>query len=345
MKKIFFLLLLCGAVLFSTVQASVVLENQSFYYSENFDAMEDGALPVGWTLVKNDANDSAQVSDHALLFKAEGWTGAVFLLFDYEKVLRPGLSMECDITRAGYNGTNNTNTNNSRAGFCYVADYNESTGKVDSASHVAPYTYKAEASSAVAVKDFGGKVSAKPYSDASGNALQFNWATRETPVHLKLVFNNDTQSPDIYIDGVEMKHDKEYSNSADRVLSGKIGLYAYNTYVSIDNIVISGAQEVTSVNSINCTANKYSNNVIGLSLRLNKKDTADKKIFAAIYDKTDSNKLVGFACKNWSGQYKDIRTNIEVYAENYLPENHDVAVFAWDMNGAVIPICPEYILQ
>ena len=98
--------------------------DENFQYEEHFDALADGTLPAGWTLISEDADSSrvvAEVRDKALYFQSkEAWNPSTYLLFDYENVLRPGLTMECDITRKA---VYTDNTNNADAGLLYAVDY------------------------------------------------------------------------------------------------------------------------------------------------------------------------------------------------------------------------------
>jgi len=338
--------------------AKTELENKDvkFTYSENFDTLANGTLPAGWTLVSEDTtsgNVVAEVRDKALYFQSkEAWNPSAYLLFDYENVLRPGLTMECDITRKAVYADN---SNNADAGLLYAVDYDAENGVVKNASYVAPFTAKGEDASAIAVRDFRGfgtsgvdkfirACDAATYKDTDGNKLQFNWATRENPVHLKISLNNDTQSPTIYIDGEEINYNRIFSDAGDRILSGKIGLYIYHSAVSIDNIKVSGTTrraEASDKNQISVLNHSFADGKLGVDVRLNKIDLGDKKAFVAVYDKTDK-ALVGVSeFKAWNGNVKDYRTNIVIEGiEGSSLDNYDVSVFAWDMNK-LIPVCEK----
>jgi hypothetical protein len=121
-----------------------------------------------------------------------------------------------------------------------------------------------------------------------------------------------------------------------------IGLYAFNSTVSVDNIKISGTQRNSAANSenkIEVLGYNVSNGNVEALVQLNKTDSGAKKVFMAVYKKA-TNELVKIGeIKDWAGAVKDFRTSIKVDGiEDFSTDTYDVSVFAWDMTG-LTPVC------
>ena len=242
-------------ILLSAVQVYARIEQHEFTYSENFDDVAVNALPIGWTVVGTNA--IAKVENDALSLYSADQYSAKYILFDFDDVYRhygtSNLTMECDIVRNAKNGGSNTFAG---AGLAYGIELNND-GTIKNSSFVSANTEKINTNSSsqdynkeynIDLKDFG-STGGRNYIIRSGSnppAESFNWDSKQ-PVHLKIELTNDTQSPEIYINGsriIDPWTSKITDNSADRVLSGKIGLYFRNANVIIDNVVVSGTQNV-----------------------------------------------------------------------------------------------------
>ena len=319
--------------------------DEGFYYEENFDTLETGTLPAGWKFVREtpDAESStkAEVRDGKLfLYAKEINTYSAYVLFDYKNVLRTGYTMECDIIRV--KEPIKGNEANSYAGLMYAVDYDEETNTVRNASYVAPYT----TSNKIAIRDFETRAMQyhipRTYKDANGNELDFNWEDNKTIVHVKIALNNETQSPVIYINGVEYAYDRFYGDGDERVLDGMIGFYAYNSRVYIDNVKVYGTRREAAANTenkIEVLNYKAADGKFEAVVRANKTDLGAKKVVAAIYDKGTKNLVKVSELKNWKAEAKDYRASVKVEGiDGFTLNNYDVKIFAWDMNN-LIPVC------
>lgn len=246
MKKslIFFVIFsVLTGVLSTGVFADTV--TKTITYEENFDNIPDGGLPEGWTLYSNKdkTKTTAVVRDGALYLKNTEWYGDEWLLFDnITDVERTGLSMECDITLA--EETTNAQRGNSCAGFGYMAKMN---GIGVSGSWAALRTdlqatgvSEPEAQRGYVV-DAGKTRGQINFTAASNNTedgemvLAVNKNDGQ-PVHFKIEFTNDKQTPVIYLNNKKLNYYQASSDS--NTTRGAIGLYICNASVKIDNVKV-----------------------------------------------------------------------------------------------------------
>lgn len=300
--------------------------SEGFIYEENFDTVDNGKLPEGWTLYGTQAN--AKVQDGALIFNANGWYENAYLFFDITDVQRKGLTFEFDITR---NGAPGGNSNNSRAGFAYMAS--AADGAVISSSYCALYTDKKIGNNKQQGWTFdGGSNIGFEYSNLEGGQL-LTGATH----HVKFVFNNDTQSPVIYVDGVEPGNSyRAFSN--DMVKSGLIGLYAFSAKVKIDNVKVSGTRLKARTKNSLITINKAVQGEklsLAVSAQNANGDIAAAMMLAAVYEKGTTNLVAVSPVINWNtSQYTSIDTVISVDGiTDYSADKYDIKLIAMDKSS------------
>ncbi|MDD6710520.1 MAG: hypothetical protein PUE27_00295, partial [Sharpea porci] len=153
--------------------------------------------------------------------------------------------------------------------------------------------------------------------------------------HLKIVFNNDTQSPEVYIDGEHVTHYNESSNDENRIKAGKIGLYAYNTGVTIDNIVVSGKRitDADDVDSIELLSSAYNADTkeISAKIKVSTTDAANKDVYMAFYSKNDNRLINVSAVTSIGSGLASFERDIKLEnVENYNNEDYRVSIFVWD---------------
>ena len=298
---------------------------EGFIYEENFDTTENGTLPEGWTLYGSEAD--AKVQDGALIFNANGWWNDVYLLFDIPDVQRNGLTFEFDITR---NGAPGGNSNNSRAGFAYMASVDN--GAVTS-SYCSLYTDKTVGDNKQqGITSDGGSKPTFTYDNIPGGQL-LTGATH----NVKFVFNNDTQSPVVYIDGTEPKSGYR-AWSQDMVKSGLIGFCACSSKVKIDNVKVYGTKLKARTKESLITVNKaMQGEKLNLAVSAQNANTnvTDALMLAAVYEK-GTNKLVAASdVKDWNtSKYTSIDTVLSVDGiTDYSADKYDIKLIAMDKSS------------
>ena len=319
-----------GGKVIATLKAKIAAPvSETFIYEENFDTFADGTLPAGWTVYDYDAGwsgkVSAKVQDGALVLKSAEWWRGGYLLFDLENVQRKGLTIEADITKAG---SASGNTNNSKAGIAYMAEVN--ADGTAAGSHVSLFTDVTSAAHRVYVGRNGDKLTDYSFNAAEGEKSITDGGT----VKLKIVSNSDTSTPDIYINGV--KKNGWTVDDTTTLTSGKIGFYAFDSTVKIDNIVITGtrAKEKTVSSSITLNSARFDGEKLALSVDAKSADAniTNAMCVAAAYDKQTGELKAMSAVKTWNTTaYKNGRISLEIPGiADYSAEKYDVKVIITD---------------
>ena len=216
------------------------VKKEKVKYNENFDNINNGELPDGWTLYSdNPEKVSAYVQDGALVFSSTNWNGNEWLLFDkVTDAARSTLTMECDITYQ--QNTSTGNLDKSCAGFAYMT----STGVDENGAikvkgdHIGFFTDK-EDTAVQRMHMAGDKNDGRTWYhefDAEGIAA-INDGDNKT-VHFKVSFTTDQHGPIVYIDGTQVTWDRGTIYSGQYYNQGSVGLYVSNSNVVIDNLKI-----------------------------------------------------------------------------------------------------------
>lgn len=332
-----------GGKVIATLKAKIAAAvAETFVYEESFDTLADGTLPSGWTVYDYDADwsgkVSAKVQDGALVLKSEEWYRGGYLLLDLENVQRKGLTIEADITKAG--SADSTNADNSKAGIAYMAEIN--ADGTAAGSHVSLFTDVTSAAHRV----FAGR-NGDILTDYSFDAVEGEKSiTDGGTVNLKIVSNSDTKTPDIYINGV--KKNGWTVNDTTTLTSGRIGFFAYNSTVKIDNVKITGTRtkEMTLKSAIKLNSVRFDGEKLALSVDAQSADAniTNAMCVAAAYDKQSGELKAMSAVKLWNtAAYKNGRISLEIPGiADYSAEKYDVKVIITDkqsmkpLSGCVI---------
>lgn len=319
-----------GGKVIATLKAKIAAAvAETFVYEESFDTLADGTLPSGWTVYDYDAGwsgkVSAKVQDGALVLKSEEWYRGGYLLLDLDDVQRKGLTFEADITKAGSIGGN---PNNSKAGIAYMAAVN--ADGTAAGSHVSLFTDVTSTNHRVYVGRNGDKLTDYSIDPAEGEQSITDGGT----VNLKIVSNSDTSTPDIYINGV--KKNNWTVDDTTTLTSGRIGFFAYNSAVKIDNVKITGTRtkEMTLKSEIKLNSARYDGEKLALSVDAQSADAniTNAMCVAAAYDKQSGELKAMSAVKLWNtAAYKNGRISLEIPGiADYSAEKYDVKVIITD---------------
>ncbi len=357
-----------GKQLRTIPKQELVKKTVDFKYEENFNGIANGDLPAGWKLIDEanltgDSNFTKEnsadikVKDGALKLRTrvdpDTYPHGAYLLFDYDGVKREGLTMECDITKVNDPAKN---VNNSFVGLMYGVVENEAAGKLSNASYYAPKTNGGSAYDGyIHIRDWknpgvicgGGNDSnfsgwiceGYPPKD-TGNVQKKLWTGNATnTIHLRLVFNDDTNPPAVYVgeDRVSFK-DVKSNTDANRIVSGKIGLCVYNADVSIDNIKVTGKQEIEAVrevirDSVKVLTSNYDTAAkqISVKVQVTKTDAAAKNVWIALYKKQNHSLVNVGAAASVGESLSMFETDLTLNGvENYSSSEYEVSIFVWD---------------
>ena len=308
--------------------------DRKFVYEENFDTVAEGSLPDGWTLYSNKdkAKTTAAVGNGALYLKNTEWYGDEWLLFDnLANVKRMGLSIEGDITLA--EETINSQRNNSCAGFGYMAETN---GDRVTGSWAALRTdlQDTEISNPDAqrgyIVDAGKTMGQLTFTEKEILALNKN---NQTPTHFKIVFEDDTHTPTVYLNNQEVTYEKAASDT--NTTRGKVGLYIKNASVKIDNIKVTGEKpELVEENYLTVDSVSYdaANKKLNATVSAGVTDTETAKsgiILMAVYG-TDNALISVKTTRIDLSNIKDIQTAITAEGVEIQPAADKVKVFFWN---------------
>ena len=259
------------------------------------------------------------------MLKSEEWYRGGYLLLDLDDVQRKGLTFEADITKAGSIGGN---PNNSKAGIAYMAAVN--ADGTAAGSHVSLFTDVTSAAHRVYVGRNGDKLTDYSIDPAEGEKSITDGGT----VNLKIVSNSDTKTPDIYINGV--KKNGWTVNDTTTLTSGRIGFFAYNSTVKIDNVKITGTRtkEMTLKSAIKLNSARFDGEKLALSVDAQSADVniTNAMCVAAAYDKQSGELKAMSAVKLWNtATYKNGRISLEIPGiADYSAEKYDVKVIITD---------------
>ena len=275
---------------FAAEESAAATTTGSFTYTENFDAMADGSLPVGWELYRNKTGYShrtikAQVKNGALEISENNKDGrGGYLIFDtagFADVQAQGLTMECDITLGNSLGVtfpSNELTAEDCVGFAY--DFDES--KIDPAKIADVNGVKVVDGGVPETAAFRVRMYTNKGADTSGEEIttqmllsekynkdnlyrnlpitstlnKINTAGAKQKMKLKMQVSNQYYHPTIYLNNSKLTNTGDGYITPQRT-SGKIGLYIKNAAVTIDNIKIMGTATYPTATEYKASFKKY----------------------------------------------------------------------------------------
>ncbi|MDY3031011.1 MAG: hypothetical protein SOS24_04530 [Clostridia bacterium] len=247
------------------------LIEKSFTYVEDFDSIEDGKLPEGWTLYRNKSSNSAktikaEVRNGALELTDNNYYSKGYLIFDIpglQDVYSKNLTMECDITLGNSLGIECDNRDTDCVGFAYAFD----ESKIDAAKitdadgvkvvdggvpdetsfRVKMFTNKGESTTKqILLNEKYNKSSLYRNVTVTSNEDKINTAGTAQKMKLKIEVIDINYQPQIYLNGNKVENSLGTRVDPDRT-GGKIGLYINDTAVTIDNIVVTAKGKVPDI--------------------------------------------------------------------------------------------------
>ena len=317
------------------------VKEESFVYEENFDNIADGSLPAGWYVgdINGDTPTiSASVNGGKLVMKNNEWWHGDYMVFgNLGEVYNNGVTVEFDVTATTKTVSSSTQnvTNNAGVGPAYAIG--ETDGKAEGYSvkfftAVNPTTHK------IVAQKQESSVTDYNIALAEGETNVMSGATKR----VKIVMVNNTQTPDIYIDGVKVNAGK-YGWRGDTAYTsetGKVGIFLRSAGVEIDNVRVSGKRLVpvsqTGENKIAVTSAALSGDKLNITVNAqNYGADTSAKLFAAVYGA--DGKLIGVSgLKDWNSAIYDTTLTVDGMS-GYTPETHTIKVMAWDF-GTLKPI-------
>ena len=247
------------------------LIEKTFTYVENFDSIEDGKMPEGWTLYRNKSSNSAktikaEVRNGALELTDNNYYSRGYLIFDIpglQDVYSQNLTMECDITLGNSLGITGDNSDVGAVGFAYAFDESKiDAAKITDVDGVKVVDGGIRENSAYRVRLYTNKgaditnqqlLSEKCNQNAENRPLtitsaedKINTAGSAQKMKLKIEVINVNYRPKIYLNGTEVKNSLGTIVTSDRT-SGKIGFFINDTAVTIDNIVVTAKGKVPDI--------------------------------------------------------------------------------------------------
>jgi len=294
-----------------------------FTYEENFDNTVDGALPTGWT-VPNSGEFSAQVSNGKLVLDCKAWEDRSVLIESLGEVQREGLTMEADVKLISYDANAQSKYGQRpQAGFAYM----HSDAGMSSTALLAWFP-QAE----IKEQGISGAQQANThavYGEGEGFIAKEN-------VKIKIVFNNPTTSPEIYINGTFCNYNSKTPIANTINNSGLVGLMAGRTAkVEFDNLKITGKRlkVANKENSITVNSVKAVNGspVITAEVKCADLQIENAMFVAAVYDKT-TKALVDLKTKNFNAQeYKYVKVDFVIDTiTDYSAEKYEIKIMAMD---------------
>ena len=267
---------------------------------------------------------------------SEWWHGDYMVFGNLGEVYNNGVTVEFDVTATTKTVASDQNvTNNAGVGPAYAIG--ETDGKAEGYSvkfftAVNPTTHK------IVAQKQESSVTDYNIALAEGETNVMSGATKR----VKIVMVNNTQTPDIYIDGVKVNAGK-YGWRGDTAYTsetGKVGIFLRSAGVEIDNVRVSGKRLVpvsqTGENKIAVTSAALSGDKLNITVNAqNYGADTSAKLFAAVYGA--DGKLIGVSgLKDWNSAIYDTTLTVDGMS-GYTPETHTIKVMAWDF-GTLKPI-------
>ena len=191
-------------------------------YEEGFDNYKDYQLPLDFAM--QTSNGLSYVEDGTLVIEADDWWKPQFVSIDAAKgISRKGLVLEADMTLIQQDDSARSYGARNKAGFAFVEGEQISTGAL--------LTFAAQG-------EFSERDGSTQANITYGDTNNF---MDKQMTHLKLVFSDETKSPDLYVNGEKVSY---YNADSFNTGSGTPCLMVQAATVKFDNIKVNGVRTI-----------------------------------------------------------------------------------------------------